>query len=35
MKLVEEYSTQDISLMEFREKLFREEIERYTAAING
>ena len=35
MKSVEEYSTQDISLMEFREKLFREEIERYTAAITG
>lgn len=35
MKSAEEYSSQDISLMEFREKLFLEEMERYTTAITG
>lgn len=35
MKPVEEYSSQDISLMEFREKLFLEEADRFVTAITG
>lgn len=35
MKSVEELRSKDISIMEFREKLFMEELEKYAAAITG